>query len=210
MAIVAALLSCSAALAQNATGGGDDSDWWSMTRGVDGADIEPQKRLPADSNFSILGVALGDSQFVQVGARLGTASQVIRGDASTGRTQACYVSSNSSPQVHLVFEQGEVDYAFYLFSGGPDWQHSELCKKSSTISSRLKTGSGLALRQTRSQVEAILGKPTAVQANTLIYFDQVHIEPRDHSTPYDLTTYIEARFADGKLNYLGVMKSETD
>lgn len=193
----------------SATVPGDNSDWWSLTRKVEGPDIEPQKRVPPDSNFSILGVALGDPQGVQLAAKLGKAAIVGRGDAATARAQLCYVSVASSSPVHLVFEEGEVDYAFYLFSGGPDWQRSNLCARSSLISLSLKTGSGLALGQTRSQVEAILGKPTTVWKNRLIYFGVVHVKPKNGES-YDLTSYIEARFSDGKLNYLGVMKTETD
>lgn len=119
-------LSCSAVLAQSqrmmdhATVAGDNSDWWSLTRDVGGPDVQPQKRVPAASNFSILGVALGDPQGVQLAAKLGKAVIVGRGDAATARAQMCYVSVTSSPAVHLIFEQGEVDYAFYLFSGGPN------------------------------------------------------------------------------------------
>lgn len=210
---LSALLLCSAALAQrmmdHATSAGDNSDWWSLTRDNTGRNIEPQKRVPTAANFSILGVALGDYQGVQLAAKLGKAPIVGRGDAATARAQACYVSVGSSPAVHLVFEQGEVDYAFYLFSSGLDWQRSNLCAKSPLISLNLKTGSGLALGQTPSQVEAILGKPTTVWRNRLIYFGVVRVKPK-HSESYDLTSYIEARFSDHGLNYLGVVKTETD
>jgi hypothetical protein len=189
---------------------GDDSDWWSLTRDVDESNIKPQKRVPAVSNFSILGVALGDPEYAQLVAKLGKAPIVDRGDAATGRFQVCYVSVGSSPGVYLIFEEGEVDYAFYLFSNGQHWNGSDFCSKSPLISSQLKTDSGLALGQTRSQVEAILGKPTAIRTDELIYLDSVLMKPADHSDSYDLWTQIEARFSHGRLTYLGVLKSETD
>lgn len=213
--VVGVFATCSVIFAQSermidhATVAGDNSDWWSLTRDSNGPDIKPQKRVPADSNFSILGVALGDPQGVQLAAKLGKTAIVGRGDAATARAQVCYVSVASSPPVHLIFEQGEVDYGFYLFSGGPDWQRSDLCAKSARISPTLKTGSGLALGQTRSQVEAILGKPTTVWKYRLIYFGVVHVRPKN-SESYDLTSYIEARFSNARLTYLGVMKTETD
>lgn len=209
------VLSCSAVLAQSqrmidhAKYAGDNSDWWSLTRAIDGPNIKPQKQAPTAANFSILGVALGDPQGAQLAAKLGKAAIVGRGDAATARAQVCYVSVATSPVVHLIFEQGEVDYALYLFSGGPNWQRSDLCVKSPLISPTLKTGSGLALGQARSQVEAILGKPTTVWKNRLIYFGVVHIKPKN-SESYDLTSYIEARFSNDRLTYLGVMKTETD
>lgn len=209
------MLSGPTALAQaqrmmdSATVAGDNSDWWSLTRDVGGPNIQPEKRVPTASNFSILGVALGDPQGIQLAAKLGKAAIVGRGDAATARAQVCYVSLGSSPSVHLILEQGEVDYAFYLFSGGPDWQRSDLCAKSSLISPNLKTDGGLALGQTQSQVEAILGKPTTIWKNRLIYFGIVHVRPKN-SESYDLTSYIEARFSNARLAYLGVMKTETE
>lgn len=189
---------------------GDDSDWWSLTRDVNGSNIKPQKRVPADSNFSILGVALGNPQGDQLAVKLGKAPIVARGDAGTGRAQVCYVSLGSSPVVHLIFEQGEVNWAFYLFSDGPNWKGSNLCAKSALISPHLETGSGLALGQTRSKVEAILGIPTAIRSNKLIYSTEALIKPADHTDSYYLGVYIEAQFSNGRLTYLGVSKSETD
>lgn len=205
-------LLCSAIFAQTfdqATHRGDNSDWWSLTRDVNGPNIKPQKRVPADTNFSILGIALGNAQVDQLAAKLGKAPIVDRGDAATGRDQVCYFA-DSAPAVYLIFEEGEVDFAFYLFSDGPNWKGSELCAKSSLISSKLRTDSGLALGQTRSQVEAILGKPTAIRPNELIYLDSVEIKPADHGASYNLWAQIEARFSKGRLTYLGVLKSETD
>jgi hypothetical protein len=213
---LSALLLCSVALAQrmadNATVAGDNSDWWSLTRDLNepsAPNIEPQKRVPAASNFSILGVALGDPQGVRLAAKLGKAAIVGRGDAATARAQVCYVSAKGTPAVHLIFEQGEVDNAYYLFSGGPDWQRSNLCAKSPLVSLSLKTGGGLALGQSRTQVEAILGEPTTTWKNRLIYFGVVHVKPKSGES-YDLTSYIEARFSDHGLDYLGVVKTETD
>lgn len=197
-------------MTDNATVAGDNSDWWSLTRAIDGPNIKPEKRVPADSNFSILGVALGDPQGVQIAAKLGKAPIVGRGDAATARARVCYVSVGTSPSVHLIFEQGEVDNVFYLFSDGPNWKGSKLCAKSALVSSRLKTGSGLALGQTRAQVEAVLGKPTVIRPDKLIYFDSVFITPSDHTDSYYLNAYIEAHFSNGRLTYLGVMKTETE
>lgn len=211
------LLSCHATRAQSMNDQlttakrGDNSDWWSITRDPNGPNIKPRKRVPSVSNFSILGIRLGgDDESAQIVAKLGKVEFVFRGDAASGRIQACYVSAGSSPAVHLIFEQGEVDDAFYLFSGGPNWQRSDLCTKSELVSSRLKTGSGLALGETRSQVEAILGKPTAIRANRLMYAGEVLVKPLGHSDSYRLYTYIEARFTNARLTYLGVMKSQTE
>lgn len=213
--IFLALLLCLAAVAQDMkdqiSKRGDDTDWWSLTRDVNGPNIKPQERALASSIFSVLGIHLGDNDYsAQIIAKLGKVTFVSRGDAASGRTQACYVSLGNSPKAYLIFEEGEVDDAFYLFSSGPDWHGSKFCAKSSLISSQLKTDSGLALGQTRSQVEAILGKPTAIRPDELVYLDSVEIKPADHGTSYNLWAQVEARFSKGRLTYLGVLKSETD
>jgi hypothetical protein len=209
-------ISCSATFAQTLNDEttnakrGDDSDWWSITRVFDKSNIKPEKRLPAASNFVVLGIRLEDNdEAAHIIAKLGQTTFVSRGDAAIGRFQACYVSENS-PRVYLIFEQGELDSAFYLFSGGPDWHGTDWCAKSQLISSGLKTGSGLALGQTRSQVEAILGKPTAIRTDLWVYSGEVLVKPAGRSESYYVDTEIDVRFSTDRLTYLGVMKSEVE
>jgi len=150
--------------------------------------------------------------------------------ASSGRSQICYVSGQDRPKkVHLVFESGEVSNLFYLFAGGPDWIGSDLCVKSNLVTENLSVASGLRLGQTPDEVKAILGKPSAVIGNKVIYsfafekktsssdFDklrQQHPELSDEDLHrnyelYSIGVYIEARFTQSKLSYLSVSKAET-
>jgi len=109
-------------------------------------------------NFQILGLKLNDEIFGKASAKLGKATIVQRGDASTGRSQICYSSPGKRGKIYVIFEKGEVNDAFYMFSGGPDWQGSDLCINSNLITSSLSTASGLRLGQTVAQVRGILGK----------------------------------------------------
>ena len=153
----------------------DNSDWWSINRSPDPDDnINPETREFAKSNFQILGIDLNDAMFTKAVSRLGTTTFVVRGDASTARRQACYISSDGGQGVHLIFEQGEVDYTFYVFSDGPVWNGSDRCLTSKRISLSLATSSGLRLGQTSAQVIAILGKPTIEHKNELTYFFSVY------------------------------------
>jgi hypothetical protein len=210
----------------------DNSDWWSnYAENSHPRDIKPQDRIPASSNLRILNVSLGslDSaqsrDFSRVTAKLGNASVTTRGDASTGRTQICYSSAVGSPAIHLVFEEGEVDDSFYLFSGGPDWVGSNLCVSSKLISMSLSTASGLHLGQSRQEVEAILGKPSASEASKIKYvfeanermkpdeirkIRQQRPDAREEDFVFFLYVRIEAKFANSRLNYLAISKSETD
>jgi hypothetical protein len=202
----------------------DSSDWWSpFTRA---GNVQPQQTDTPDVNFRILGVALDEDGFSKIPTKLGKTTEVSRGDASTGRRQFCYASVDN--ELHLVFEKGELDYSFYLFSGGPKWKGSEYCLTSSLVSRDLSTASGLHLGMSPADMEAILGKPNAATGTALIYSRSTRKETSKEdlkkireSSPNmseaelssyrfsDLDVSIEARFAKSKLIYLGIAKSES-
>ncbi len=225
--IAVSLLAVPAAAAQS--GQPDDSDWWSHTRTLafDKKSLV-QNREPSVSNFQILGLELGDDIFNKAAVKLGKASVVERGDAATGRSQVCYMSPEEQGRIHLVFEKGEVAESFYLFESGSGWKGSDLCVKSNLIANSLSVASGLRLGQTPAEIRAILGKPSVVTGNKLIYFFSVqkrssaadfeNLKPRYPELSeeelhrnyefYTLCVYIEARFSDAKLTYLAVSKAE--
>ncbi len=210
----------------------DNSDWWSTSRSSDsGEEIKTQERELASPNFRVLGVTtLGDSMFSRAASKLGKATTVERGDASTGRRQVCYSSPGPQEKVHLIFEQGEVGYTFYLFADGPAWEGADRCVASNAISRSLATASGLHLGLTPTQVIAILGKPTRRRENELVYSFLIRkkTSPKDlkdarERNPemsekdfqanygyYDLGTGVVAKFSDSKLTYLAVSKVESN
>ncbi len=209
----------------------DNSDWWSLTRTFEAEDevIPMEGDLPTSmpaSNFQILGFKLNHETFGKATAKLGKATVVERGDGVTGRSQICY----SSPRkVHLIFEKSEINDAFYMFSVGPDWNGSELCTESNLVTTNLSTASGLHLGQTNAQVTAILGKPSLVADDKIIY--SLDVEKRTPVADFEnlrkrnpqlsqaelhrnydyylLGVYIEARFLSGRLVYLAISERET-
>lgn len=210
---------------------GDDSDWWSASHSSNFDEGLPtQEREFARSNFEILGVNLGENMFSAANMKLSKATAVERGDASTWRRQICYTSVGKQDQVHVVFEQGEVDYTFYLFAGDRTWEGSDRCVPSEAISGRLETASGLHLGQSPAQVVTILGQPTIRRKNELVYSFSVKkkTSPRDLKAArqrhpemsekefeesfasYNLGAGIDAKFADSKLTYLAVSKVESN
>lgn len=225
------LLPVFARAAQNSAPGymSDNSDWWSRARKLafDQKAII-QNREPAPSNFDILGLKLDSDLFNNAAAKLGKAQIAERGDAATGRSQVCYTSAEDPGRVHLIFENGEVTESFYLFTGGADWKGSDLCVKSNLVTKGLSAASGLRLGQAPADVRAILGEPSSVVTDKLIYsyriqkkssaedFDklrQQHPELSEEELhrnygPYSLGVYIEARFSSSKLTYLVVSKAE--
>jgi hypothetical protein len=207
----------------------DDSDWWSIIRKNDSAEVvKPQERDIPVSNFRVLGVTVGKDDLEGIQKKLGTARVVGRGDASTGRSQICYIGADG--QTYLLFEIGEVQYAFYLFDHGPEWSGRDQCTRSKLVTSSLRTGSGLHLGQSQRDVQAILGKPTVRRRNDQwVYFKQIRKktsaaelkkareyysnlsdkEFHENYDFYDLSVYIVAKFNSGRLVCLGVSKSDT-
>lgn len=208
----------------------DDSDWWSITGSQDkGKILKAQNREIASANFRILGVDLREDAVARLGKKLGKTPIVNRGDASTGRTQACYCSSSKPPTL-LIAEEGEVNSAFYLFSDPTPWNGRDLCSRSSQVSRNVQTASGLHLGQTLDQVIKILGEPSERSRSELTYFlsvrkktapdaaarcrlqyhDSSDEDLHEECDAYDLTLFIRAKFAHSELVYLGVSAAETD
>jgi hypothetical protein len=202
----------------------DNSDWWSTFARA--GNVKPQPLDTPNVNFQILGVSLDEGGFSKILTKLGKVTEVSRGDASTGRRQFCYASVDN--KLHLIFEKGELDYSFYLFSGGPTWKGSEYCLKSTLISKDIGTASGLHLAMNAADLKTILGKPNASTIDTLVYSRESRKETSEedlkkvrekspHMSEEELSRYrfsdidvtIEARFAASRLIYLGIAKSET-
>ncbi len=222
--------------AQTAPFTGDDSDWWSTLAMYNHIDFSApkthtQNRAPASSNFEIAGVVAGSDQIQKLAIGIGKTAVVERGDAANGRSQVCYTSARNPHAVHLIFEEaGEGDcYSFYLFDDGPPWKGRDLCVVSPRISASLQTASGLHLGQTISQVRSILGEPSTILHDKLVYVYEVkrrstardlerarqahpNISDKELHESFDFyyfDSYIEARFVDSMLTYLAVTKSET-
>ncbi len=126
----------------------DNSDWWSGLNSS-GSDevVNIQERELPPATFRILGIGLSEEMFRRTAAKLGKTQIIERGDASTGRSQACYVSSKGSPKTFLIFEQGEVDFGFYLFSDSRPWNGMDRCTPSAFVSDEISIASGLHLGQ---------------------------------------------------------------
>jgi hypothetical protein len=208
----------------------DRSDWWSILNENFYWPIDKPKteELSAD-NFEIAGFKFEhDASFRAVRGKFGRAVSATRGDASTGRHQICYVSDHKPP-VRLIFEESELNLAFYLFEEGQSWNGQALCAESSQVTSALRTRSGLGLGMSAAEVEKILGKPDISNETRLVYQREVekhvpeakladlrteHAEMSDKDFQenygsYEIELYIEARFTDGKLTYLAVSKAES-
>ena len=209
---------------------GDNSDWWSNRRTLESDNsIKTEEQDPPEKHLQISVVRLRDDMFTIATTHFGKTPLISRGDAATSRDQLCYVSKDK-PKIHLVLEETETTFAFYLFEGGPAWDTSGLCAPSPLINETLATLSLLHLGQLDSQVLRILGPPTNRRKNEFIY--SYHVEKtttpedlkllrekypqmteKDFHANYDfhdLTAGIRARFKNSRLIYLSATRAETD
>ena len=133
---------------------------------------------------------------------------------------------SSSGRVHLIYELGELDAVLYLFVDGAQWKPPFV--GSEAVSANISTASGLRLGLQPHQVNSILGNPSLATASKLIYYfsykertphealarlrqdypDMSDAEFTKNFEYADVESYIEARFASGKLSYLAISKSD--
>ncbi len=209
----------------------EDSDWWSGLRTIEEVDVGPtQEREVSGSNFKIVGIALEENFFELAAKKLGRTTVVERGDAAGGREQACYVSLGAGKKIYLIFERGEVNYSFYLFSGGKPWNGRELCAASEQVGLQTSTVSGLRLGLTQKQVIAILGRPSLQRKDRLVYSlhatkklteEELKLVRKNHPEisdeelhrnfeSYDWSVGLDFKFEDSKLTFLAVSLAETN
>jgi hypothetical protein len=148
----------------------DNSDWWSASRSLDSdTSLRIREGEASELNFSVLGIKLDFDMFDGAAAEFGKATIVERGDAATGRQQACYVSADRANKIYIVFEQGELDLTYYLFAEGPDWSGEDRCVPSNLINRNTATASGVRLGESSSQVIGVLGQPSKRRKNELFF-----------------------------------------
>jgi hypothetical protein len=195
----------------------DDGDWWSAVRDDGGSlSIErPIKRFPSEATFRIAGVSVrSDDWGAQLRKKLGPATEVDRGDASTARSQWCYRSSASDE--YLLFETGEVTIGFYLLSHPKSWNGEQYCSTVKEFGEFARTASGLHLGMTPEETVKLLGNPAKRHGGTFLYSfesrqkttdterkrlregQQISDEEFEQNFAYiDLTATINIEFTDG-------------
>jgi hypothetical protein len=205
----------------------DSSDWWSLQREDSyGIKVKSGNTEIDERNFGIGQLSLHEALLDWM-TKLGKTTMVSRGDAAVARSQICYESVKTNGTQYLIREYGEITESFYLFEGGPSWKGQDFCAK--TSSAKWTTPTGLGLGINRSKVEAILGKPDAVNGDRIVYLRETkhklstkefaevrknHPQMSEGETHEqfdfsDLSTFIDVRFSDSKLVYLAVSKIET-
>ena len=203
----------------------DNSDWWSAYNAPESdATANTQAREVSSSNFEVLGIHLADGMFSQAAAKLRAATIIERGDASTGRQQACYVSAQDGTKVHLIFERGEVDFTYYLFVDGPDWDGSDRCVRTNLISRSPVYTSDRGLsgdrnprsaqpsRQGRTHLFVKRQEKNSPEELRRLRENSPQLSDRDFHNNYDfydLGAAFFAKFVDSKLTYFSASTGKT-
>ena len=185
----------------------DNSDWWSVhskpTAETSKA-APPQRRTVSAANFSILGIALDEHTFEHADAKLGRTTRVHRGDASTGRSQICYVSGREPGATYLIFERGEDDFSLYLFKAAAHWNGDKYCLPTPPLSALSTTGAGIHLGMNQAEVMRILGVPISKSATEMTY---TLAPPKPSPMSYQS---FDARFTAGQLTYFSASYSDAE
>ncbi len=150
----------------------DNSDWFSMS-GVGNSWKQDGKALwqqPSPQILNVAGITLGPGMEKDAEAKLGRAVYVNRHKGGGIRQQICYRSEKEPPTAYLVFEIGRASDAFYLIAGdAPQWQYIGDCAKSPVVTKALSTPTGLHLGLTRAELVELMGQPSALHPNSMMW-----------------------------------------
>jgi hypothetical protein len=202
----------------------DASDWWSVLNEFHSRTVLKLRLPTPGAHLKILGVGIGENQFQELTERLGEAPVISRGETDSSRSQVCYMSTDENERVYVTFEEGPVSHAFYLFRSRKPWAGAEYCVATREISPDLEAGSGVHLGQSQREVLAILGPPSLIDEDRLVFnrgtlehtpADQLQEfhqrmpglteqQVKELFGTFNRTVFMEARFLDRKLSYLAV------
>ncbi len=188
-----------------------------------------------EEHFTLLGFVVWTDTLEMVRSRLGKAEILV--GVGHEPSEVCYVSSEQNDGTTVTFLAGFMGGQKTLTSfilSGTNATRSGLtnkkavkrqCLPSPIVSKDIGTPSGLKLGLRSSQLKELLGEPTRVDKDLLIYdlntetrmtedeiarMAQVFSEETVRRNPYfDLTRFIEVEIADGQVEQVSVTMIET-
>jgi hypothetical protein len=181
-------------------------------------------------HVTILGITVGVDGMASVEKRLGRTKlfNFNRGTRKSPVDALCYVSADSDDSTRLLFVAGpegrELKVAqARITAGDVEVKYGLRCLTSKAVGKGLATVSGLKLGITPAEVKLILGDPTDEAPGFLGY--EFHLQrklteteiseieigrPAVRKYPYhDISASVEARFADGILKRLDIIRFST-
>jgi hypothetical protein len=176
-------------------------------------------KSPVRSNFSILGLFIGECSSRDVYSKLGpgiTFKDAFNADV----TQACYVSSKDETLILFSFESSRCS-GLRLLSQKKKFYKWHFCETSPLVSKHLATGSGIKLGISKSRLQMILGTPQGESEDALLYVYEWKFESGTAETQGDsqgsgnpgaapartVKATVRAEFSDAKLISFDVSKT---
>ena len=181
-------------------------------------------------HVTILGITVGVDGMARVEKRLGRTKSFNfnRGTRKSPVDALCYVSADSEDATRLLFVTGpegresKVAQA-RITAGDVEVKYGLRCLTSKAVGKGLATASGLRLGMSPAEVKSVLGSPTDESNGFLGY--EFHLQrkltekeirkiepdrPAVRKYPYqDTSSSVEARFADGILKRLDIIRFST-
>lgn len=209
------------------------SSSFAYSQNVQQPELDP---VANEEHFTLLGFVVWTDTLEMVRSRLGNA-EILVGEGHEP-SEVCYVSSEQDDGTTVTFLAGFMGGQKTLTSfilSGTNAATSGLankkavkrqCLSSPMVSKEIGTPSGLRLGLRSSQVKELLGEPTRVDKNLLIY----HLKTRMRTTEddiawmaqvfpeeqirkdypyYDVSRFIEVEIADGEVEQVSVTMIET-
>jgi hypothetical protein len=187
---------------------------------------EPRPEMLGESHLTILNFTIGIHSLEDVQKELGYTQFLQRREHAP--FQICYKSTLKSDETKVVFEAGPMGgwkklTAFKIISNKANLLGSDKCEKSTFISKRIQTKSGIRLGITKGQLEKILGSPSKEINNNLFFVyrtkrnmseseikKMAELWPQVRDNPFfDVSSVVHAIFLNSELISVAISKIET-
>jgi hypothetical protein len=166
-------------------------------------------RMISDKHLTILGLTVMKNSLANLQAKLGKAV-VIPGTEAMYPDTTCYISDNPADGTVLIFEVlGNKITGFKLLSNGQDVSNKEQCTKTSEISKKVSTVTGLKLGMKENELVSLMGPPTLKKKQTYDYFYETDQKIEGEEDFGDVLTYLYVTFADSKAIRIYIGKTIT-
>ena len=199
-----------------------------MTAISAGASTKVRRQSDIDKGHAtLLGITVGVDSMARVGKRLGHATlfNFNKGTHKRAVEALCYAAPDSTRLLFVAGTEGRAQKVARLRVTASDVavKYGPACLKSKAFGKGVATGSGLRLGMTEAEVRSLLGEPTDESPGFLGYEYHHHRALTDKEVgvieaghpdvrlyPYqDISSSVEARFADGLLKRLDIIRFST-
>jgi len=128
-----------------------------------------------------MGFTIGKTTLADVQAKLGCSERRKCSYDSEADDEVCYVAPDKDGTI-VVFASGAVGgwtelTGYKVISSSVDAHCYRQCFRSRKVNRKVKTKAGLRLGLTREQLVALLGAPSEVRGNTLIFSRSLDMPP---------------------------------